>query len=129
MTDVQQRDGASQEAVDRLIQGLGGRAAVERAAVQRSRATGLRHHQVDDAEFVGAGGVTILCAENSVPFFESVLRSDHTISPDRLQRNPVPVAVHGIKDEFTLPTARGGRLEAHKIATDHSADTRRAAGL
>jgi glyoxylase-like metal-dependent hydrolase (beta-lactamase superfamily II) len=74
-------------------------------------------------ELAAEGGVTILCAENSVPFFEAVLRSDHTISPDRLQRNPVPVAVHGIKDEFTLPTARGGRLEAHKIATDHSADT------
>src|ERR1700722_14930189 len=44
MTDIQQRDGASQEAVDRLIQGLGGRAAVERAAVQRTRATGSRHH-------------------------------------------------------------------------------------
>jgi len=41
---MQQRDGASQEAIDRLIQGLGGRTVVERAAVQRTRATGSRHH-------------------------------------------------------------------------------------
>jgi hypothetical protein len=45
MTDMARRDGASQEAIDRLIQGLGGRAAVERAAVQRTRATGSRHNR------------------------------------------------------------------------------------
>jgi hypothetical protein len=44
MSDVQQNGGVYQEVADRWIQALGGRAAVERAAVQRTRATGLRRH-------------------------------------------------------------------------------------
>jgi glyoxylase-like metal-dependent hydrolase (beta-lactamase superfamily II) len=74
-------------------------------------------------EFAAEGGVTILCADSTIPFFEAILRSDHTISPDRLQQNPVRVDVQGVKDAFVLPTAQGGRLEVHRIETDHSKDT------
>jgi hypothetical protein len=44
MSDVHYHCGVCHEAADRWIQALGGRAAVERAAVQRTRATGSRHH-------------------------------------------------------------------------------------
>ncbi|HEX3722173.1 MAG TPA: MBL fold metallo-hydrolase [Nitrolancea sp.] len=74
-------------------------------------------------EFAAEGGVTILCADNTVPFFEAILRSDHTISPDRLQQNPVQVDVQGVNERFVLPTAHGGQLEVHRIETDHSKDT------
>ena len=74
-------------------------------------------------EFAAEGGVTILCADNTVPFFEAILRSDHTISPDRLQQNPVRVDVQGVSDKFVLPAAHGGQLEVHRIETDHSEDT------
>jgi len=74
-------------------------------------------------EFAAEGGVTILCADNTVPFFEAILRSDHTISPDRLQQNPVRVDVQGVSDKLVLPSAHGGQLEVHRIETDHSKDT------
>ncbi len=74
-------------------------------------------------EFAAEGGVTILCDDKTVSFFEAILRSDHTISPDRLQQNPVPVTVQGISGKFVLPTAHGGQLELHQITTDHSEDT------
>jgi glyoxylase-like metal-dependent hydrolase (beta-lactamase superfamily II) len=74
-------------------------------------------------EFAAEGGVTILCADNAVTFYETILRSDHTISPDRLQQYPVRVNVQGVKDRFVLPTAHGGQLEVHRIETDHSKDT------
>jgi glyoxylase-like metal-dependent hydrolase (beta-lactamase superfamily II) len=74
-------------------------------------------------ELAAEGGVTILCDEKTVPFFEAILNSNHSISPDRLQRHPVPVKVQGVKDKFVLPAAHGGRLEVHQIVTDHSEDT------
>jgi glyoxylase-like metal-dependent hydrolase (beta-lactamase superfamily II) len=74
-------------------------------------------------EFAAEGGVTILCGDKTVSFFEAILRGDHSINPDRLQQNPVPVTVQGVKDKLLLPTAQGGRLEVHQIATDHSEDT------
>jgi glyoxylase-like metal-dependent hydrolase (beta-lactamase superfamily II) len=74
-------------------------------------------------EFAAEGGVTVLCGEKVVPFFEAILRSDHTIGSDRLQDHPVPVVVQPVRDKFVLPTAHGGNLEVHHIVTDHSEDT------
>ena len=44
MTDLQHVNEAAPAAVDRLLNTLGGRAAVEKAAVLRTRATGSRRH-------------------------------------------------------------------------------------
>jgi glyoxylase-like metal-dependent hydrolase (beta-lactamase superfamily II) len=73
-------------------------------------------------EFAAEGDVTIVCGDQSVAYYEAILRRDHAINPDRLQRNPVPVTVQGVSDKLVLPTAHGGNLEIHRIETDHSQD-------
>ncbi|WP_405059470.1 MBL fold metallo-hydrolase [Kribbella sp. NBC_01505] len=74
-------------------------------------------------EFVAEGNVTVVSGTRSVGFFEQILRTDHTITPDRLQQSPVPIDVRGVEDKLVLPMADGGNLEIHRIVTDHSEDT------
>jgi glyoxylase-like metal-dependent hydrolase (beta-lactamase superfamily II) len=74
-------------------------------------------------EFVAEGNVIVIAGDSSVPFFEEILRSDHSIEPDRLQTSPVATTVQGVTDKLVLPTADGGTLEIHRIETDHSDDT------
>jgi glyoxylase-like metal-dependent hydrolase (beta-lactamase superfamily II) len=74
-------------------------------------------------EFVAEGNVTVVAGRRTVGFFEQILRTDHTITPDRLQQAPVPVEVQGVDDKLVLPMADGGNLEIHRIVTDHSDDT------
>jgi glyoxylase-like metal-dependent hydrolase (beta-lactamase superfamily II) len=73
-------------------------------------------------EFAANGDLTVLVGSPSVPFFEEVLHSEHTVAPDRMAANPVPVNVEGIDDKLVLPTADGGTLEIHRITSDHSGD-------
>jgi glyoxylase-like metal-dependent hydrolase (beta-lactamase superfamily II) len=76
---------------------------------------GIRHFVVD-------GGVTVLAGEPSVPFYQRVFSNPHTVVPDRLARNPVPVAVEGVR---TLKVLDDGEhsVEAHRIQSIHSNDT------
>lgn len=76
---------------------------------------GIRH-------FVADGGVTVLAGEPSVPFYQRVFSNPHTVVPDRLARNPVPVAVEGVR---TLKVLDDGvhSVEAHRIQSIHSNDT------
>lgn len=73
-------------------------------------------------EFAADGGLTVLAGRPSVPFFEEVLHSVHTVAPDRLAANPVQVTVEAIDDKLVLPTADGGTLEVYRITSDHSRD-------
>jgi glyoxylase-like metal-dependent hydrolase (beta-lactamase superfamily II) len=74
-------------------------------------------------EFVAEGNVSVISGARSVPFFEQILRTDHTITPDRLQLSPTSVEVIGVEDKLVFPMADGGSLEIHRIETDHSEDT------
>ena len=76
---------------------------------------GIRH-------FVADGGVTVLAGEPSVPFYQRVFSNPHTVAPDRLARNPVPVVVEGVR---TLKVLDDGEhsVEAHRIQSIHSNDT------
>ncbi|MFC0434109.1 MBL fold metallo-hydrolase [Kutzneria buriramensis] len=74
-------------------------------------------------EFVADGNVAVIVGEPSVPYFEELLRGPHTVDPDRLAANPVPVEVIGVDDVLELPTADGGVLRIQRIDTDHSHDT------
>jgi glyoxylase-like metal-dependent hydrolase (beta-lactamase superfamily II) len=75
---------------------------------------GIRH-------FVADGGVTVLAGEPSVPFYQRAFSHPHTLVPDRLARNPVPVTVEGVK---TLKVLDDGvhSVEAHHIQSIHSND-------
>jgi glyoxylase-like metal-dependent hydrolase (beta-lactamase superfamily II) len=73
-------------------------------------------------EFVADGGVRVIVGEPSVPFFKELVRSPHTVDPDRLAANPVPVDVIGVQDVLELPTADGGVMRIQRITTDHSDD-------
>ena len=73
-------------------------------------------------EFVADGGVRVIVGEPSVPFFKELVRSPHTVDPDRLAANPVPVDVIGVTDVLELPTADGGVMRIRRITTDHSDD-------
>ena len=73
-------------------------------------------------EFVADGGVTVIVGEPSVPFFKELVRSPHTVDPDRLAANPTAVDVIGVDDVLELPTADGGVMRIQRITTDHSDD-------
>jgi glyoxylase-like metal-dependent hydrolase (beta-lactamase superfamily II) len=73
-------------------------------------------------EFAAEGDLTVVAGEPSVPFFEAVLKSPHTIDPDRLQVMPVPATVRGVASSLVLETAHAGRMEIHRITSDHSED-------
>ena len=73
-------------------------------------------------EFAAEGDLNLICGEPTVPFFAAVLKNPHTIDPDRLQAVPRDATVSGVKSSVILDTARSGRLEAHRITSDHSED-------
>jgi glyoxylase-like metal-dependent hydrolase (beta-lactamase superfamily II) len=73
-------------------------------------------------EFVADGGVQVIVGEPSMPYFQELLRSPHTVDPDRLAANPVEAEVIGVKDRLDLPTADGGVMRIQRIATDHTED-------
>jgi glyoxylase-like metal-dependent hydrolase (beta-lactamase superfamily II) len=73
-------------------------------------------------EFAAEGGLTVICGEPTVPFFEQVFRGPHAVDPDRFQSNPEPVKVVGVRDTLSLPTADGGEMRLIRIQSDHSKD-------
>jgi metallo-beta-lactamase superfamily protein len=73
-------------------------------------------------EFAAEGDLTVVAGEPTVPFFEAVLNSPHTIDPDRLQVMPVPATVRGVASSLVLETAHAGQMEIHRITSDHSED-------
>jgi len=75
---------------------------------------GIRH-------FAAEGGVTVLAGAPAVPFYQRVFSNPHTVAPDRLALNPVPVQVEGVE---TLKVLDDGerRVEAHRIQSFHSDD-------
>ena len=73
-------------------------------------------------EFAAEGDLTVIAGEPTVSFFETILKSPHTVDPDRLEAVPVPAAVRGVRSSMVLETAHSGRLEMHRITSDHSAD-------
>jgi glyoxylase-like metal-dependent hydrolase (beta-lactamase superfamily II) len=75
-------------------------------------------------EFAADGNLTVHVGTPTVSFFEDILRSAHTVDPDRLASAPptTPATVRGVEDRLILPTARGGTVEIHRIVSDHADD-------
>jgi glyoxylase-like metal-dependent hydrolase (beta-lactamase superfamily II) len=73
-------------------------------------------------EFAADGDLTIHVGQATVPFFEEILRSPHTVDPDRLTATSASAAVQGIEDSLVLPAADGGTVEIYRIRSDHSVD-------
>ena len=73
-------------------------------------------------EFAADGDLTIHVGQATVPFFEEILRSPHTVDPDRLAAARASATVHGIEDSLVLPTADGGSVEIYRMRSDHSVD-------
>jgi glyoxylase-like metal-dependent hydrolase (beta-lactamase superfamily II) len=73
-------------------------------------------------EFAADGDLTVHVGSATVPFFEEILRSPHTVDPDRLAHHPVEAKVEGIDESLVFPTANGGTVEIYHITSDHSED-------
>lgn len=73
-------------------------------------------------ELAAEGNVTVTVGKPTVPFFENVFKNPHTVDPDRLQMNQVPVVVEGVEGSLTLPTKDGGELQLHLISNTHAND-------
>jgi ribonuclease BN (tRNA processing enzyme) len=73
-------------------------------------------------EFAVDHGLTVYAGEPTVPFFESIFTSPHTVDPDRYAAHPSPVTVVGVKDRLSLPTADGGELQMFRITSDHAVE-------
>jgi glyoxylase-like metal-dependent hydrolase (beta-lactamase superfamily II) len=75
---------------------------------------GIRH-------FVAGGGVTVLVGAPSAPFYDRVLANPHTVHPDRLAEQPVPVGVKPVEDREVLGGA-GRTIEVRRVRTTHAND-------
>jgi glyoxylase-like metal-dependent hydrolase (beta-lactamase superfamily II) len=73
-------------------------------------------------EFAVDHGLTVYAGEPTVPFFESIFASPHTVDPDRYAAHPSPVNVVGVKDRLRLVTADGGEVQLYRITSDHADD-------
>jgi glyoxylase-like metal-dependent hydrolase (beta-lactamase superfamily II) len=67
-------------------------------------------------------GLTVYVGEPTVPFFEALFTSPHTVDPDRYVAHPSPVSVVGVTDKLSLATADGGELQLCRITSDHADD-------
>ncbi len=75
---------------------------------------GVRH-------FVAGGGATVVVGAPSAPFYERALASPHTVHPDRLAEQPVPVAIQAVEERATLADA-ARTLEVRRVRTAHADD-------
>jgi glyoxylase-like metal-dependent hydrolase (beta-lactamase superfamily II) len=75
---------------------------------------GVRH-------FVAGGGATVVVGAPSAPFYERVLGNPHTLAPDQLAEQPVPVAIQAVEERAVLPGA-GRTVEVHRVRTVHAND-------
>lgn len=75
---------------------------------------GIRH-------FAAEGNVTVWAGSPSVEFFRKVMSNPHSVAPDRLQENPVPVQVKPVE---TLETLSDGTrtVEIRRVANSHADD-------
>lgn len=75
---------------------------------------GVRH-------FVAGGGVTLVVGAPSAPFYERALANPHTVVPDELAEQPVPVAIQPVEDRTVL-TDGARTVEVRRIRTTHAND-------
>lgn len=75
---------------------------------------GVRH-------FLAGGGVTLVAGAPSVPFYERALANPHTVAPDALAQQPVPVAIQPVEDRTVL-TDGARTVEVLRVPTTHAND-------
>jgi len=73
-------------------------------------------------ELAAEGNVTVYVGLPTVPFFERIFMSSHTIRPDRFQLHPVEVRIDPVVSQLSLPALNGSQLVAYRIPNDHADD-------